>query len=48
MKKRLAIILSMVMLLLVGVVGCTSGDNKTMRQHKKKIKQLLLQIKKVK
>lgn len=26
MKKRLAIILSMVMLLLVGVVGCTSGD----------------------
>ena len=29
MKKRLAIILSMVMLLLVGVVGCTSGDNKT-------------------
>ncbi|WP_195429184.1 ABC transporter substrate-binding protein [Clostridium sp. D46t1_190503_E9] len=28
MKKRLAVILSMVMLLMVGVVGCTSGDKK--------------------
>ncbi len=35
MKKRLAAILSMVMLLLVGVVGCTSGDKSTKDSNSK-------------
>lgn len=42
MKKRLAAILSMVMLLLVGVVGCTSGDKSTEDSAKKEKKTVVV------
>ncbi|EOR27800.1 periplasmic binding protein [Clostridium sartagoforme AAU1] len=42
MKKRLAAILSMVMLLLVGVVGCTSGDKSTKDSAKEEKKTVVV------